>query len=198
VSRLVVGITGASGSIYGIRLLEILRATTALELHLVISAAGKRTLVEETDYGVAEVEALAHHRYDIKDIGATLASGSFRTAGMVIAPCSIKTAGAIAACYSDGLIARAADVTLKEGRPLIPVVRETPLHVGHLRMLTALAEMGAVILPPVPAFYHRPKELDDIVNHTVARVLDRLNLPQTLIGEWQGTTPRRSGGRGDA
>ena len=197
-SRLVVGITGASGSIYGIRLLEILRATTALELHLVISAAGKRTLVEETDYSVAEVEALAHHRYDIKDIGATLASGSFRTAGMVIAPCSIKTAGAIAACYSDGLIARAADVTLKEGRPLILVVRETPLHVGHLRMLTALAEMGAVILPPVPAFYHRPKELDDIVNHTVARVLDRLNLPQTLIGEWQGTAPRRAGGRGDA
>ena len=197
-SRLVVGITGASGSIYGIRLLEILRATTALELHLVISAAGKRTLVEETDYGVAEVEALAHHRYDIKDIGATLASGSFRTAGMVIVPCSIKTAGAIAACYSEGLIARAADVTLKEGRPLILVVRETPLHVGHLRMLTALAEMGAVILPPVPAFYHRPKELDDIVNHTVARVLDRLNLPQTLVGEWQGTTPRRAGGRGDA
>jgi flavin prenyltransferase len=198
VSRLVVGITGASGSIYGIRLLEILRATTALELHLVISAAGKRTLVEETDYGVAEVEALAHHRYDVKDIGATLASGSFRTAGMVIVPCSIKTAGAIAACYSEGLIARAADVTLKEGRPLILVVRETPLHVGHLRMLTALAEMGAVILPPVPAFYHRPKELDDIVNHTVARVLDRLNLPQTLVGEWQGTTPRRAGGRGDA
>jgi 4-hydroxy-3-polyprenylbenzoate decarboxylase len=192
VTRLVVGITGASGSIYGIRLLEILRATSDLELHLVMSAAGKRTLVEETEYGVADVEGLAHHHYDIKDIGATLASGSFRTAGMVIAPCSIKTAGAIAACYSDGLIARAADVTLKEGRPLILLVRETPLHVGHLRVLTSLAEMGAVILPPVPAFYHRPKELDDIVNHTVARVLDRLGLPQTLIGEWQGTTPRRA------
>jgi 4-hydroxy-3-polyprenylbenzoate decarboxylase len=198
VTRLVVGITGASGSIYGIRLLEVLRTTTDVELHVVISAAGKRTLVEETDYTVAEVEALAHHHYDVKDIGATLASGSFRTAGMVIAPCSIKTAGAIAACYSDGLIARAADVTLKEGRPLILMVRETPLHVGHLRVLTALAEMGAVVLPPVPAFYHRPKELDDIVNHTVARVLDRLALPQTLIGEWQGTTPRRRGGRADA
>ena len=197
-SRLAVGITGASGSIYGIRLLEVLRTTTDVELHLVISAAGKRTLVEETDYTVAEVEALAHHHYDVKDIGATLASGSFRTAGMVIAPCSIKTAGAIAACYSDGLIARAADVTLKEGRPLILMVRETPLHVGHLRVLTTLAEMGAVVLPPVPAFYHRPKELDDIVNHTVARVLDRLALPQTLIGEWQGTTPRRRGGRADA
>ena len=189
--RLVVGITGASGSIYGIRLLEILRTTTDIELHLVISAAGKRTLVEETDWSVADVEALAHHRYDVKDIGATLASGSFRTLGMVIAPCSIKTAGAIAACYTDGLIARAADVTLKEGRPLLLLVRETPLHVGHLRMLTSLAETGAVILPPMPAFYNRPKELDDIVNHTVARALDRLQLPQTLIGEWQGTTPGR-------
>lgn len=195
--RLAVGITGASGSIYGIRLLEVLRATTSIELHLVISAAGKRTLVEETDYSVADVEALAHHHYDVKDIGATLASGSFRTGGMVIAPCSIKTAGAIAACYSDTLVARAADVTLKEGRPLILVVRETPLHVGHLRVLTALAEMGAVILPPVPAFYNRPKNLDDIVHHTVARVLDRLQLPQTLVGEWRGTAPRppsRAGG----
>jgi flavin prenyltransferase len=193
VTRLAVGITGASGSIYGIRLLEILRTTTDIELHVVISAAGKRTLVEETDYSVADVEALAHHRYDIKDIGATLASGSFRTLGMVVAPCSIKTAGAIAACYADGLIARAADVTLKEGRPLLLLVRETPLHLGHLRVLTALAEMGAVILPPMPAFYNRPKELDDIVNHTIARVLDRLQLPQTLVGEWQGTTPRRAG-----
>ena len=197
-TRLVVGITGASGSIYGIRLLEVLRGSADVQTHLVISAAGKRTLIEETSYSVADVEALAHHHYDVKDIGATLASGSFRTAGMVIAPCSIKTAGAIAACYSDGLIARAADVTLKEGRPLILMVRETPLHVGHLRVLTTLAEMGAVVLPPVPAFYHRPKELDDIVNHTVARVLDRLALPQTLIGEWQGTTPRRRGGRADA
>jgi 4-hydroxy-3-polyprenylbenzoate decarboxylase len=193
VRRLVVGITGASGSIYGVRLLEVLRATTDIELHLVISAAGKRTLVEETDYGVAEVEALAHQRHDVKDIGASLASGSFRTLGMVVAPCSIKTAAAIAACYSEGLIARAADVTLKEGRPLILVVRETPLHVGHLRMLTALAEMGAVVLPPMPAFYNRPKELDDVINHTVARVLDRLQLPQTLVGEWQGTAGRRPG-----
>jgi 4-hydroxy-3-polyprenylbenzoate decarboxylase len=189
--RLVVGITGASGSIYGIRLLEVLRTTTDIELHLVISAAGRRTLVEETDYRVSDVEALAHHRYDVKDIGATLASGSFRTGGMVIAPCSIKTAAAVAACYADTLVARAADVTLKEGRPLILLVRETPLHLGHLRVLTSLAEMGAVVLPPMPAFYNRPKELDDIVNHTVARVLDRLQLPQTLVGEWQGTAPRR-------
>jgi 4-hydroxy-3-polyprenylbenzoate decarboxylase len=190
VSRLVVGITGASGSIYGVRLLEVLRTTTDIELHLVISVAGKRTLVEETDYSVADVEALAHHRYDVKDVGATLASGSFRTAGMVIAPCSIKTAAAVAACYSDTLLTRAADVTLKEGRPLIMLVRETPLHVGHLRVLTSLAEMGDVVLPPMPAFYNRPKELDDIINHTVARVLDRLQLSQTLVGEWRGTAPR--------
>jgi 4-hydroxy-3-polyprenylbenzoate decarboxylase len=190
VTRLVVGITGASGSIYGIRLLEILRTTTEIELHVVISAAGKRTLVEETDYSVADVEALAHHRYDVKDIGATLASGSFRTSGMVIAPCSIKTAAAVAACYADTLMARAADVTLKEGRPLLMLVRETPLHLGHLRVLTSLAEMGAVVLPPMPAFYNRPKSLDDIINHTVARVLDRLQLPQALVGEWQGTSPR--------
>ncbi len=189
-TRLVVGITGASGSIYGVRLLEVLRSTTDIELHLVVSVAGKRTLMEETDYSVADVEALAHHRYDVKDIGATLASGSFRTAGMVIAPCSIKTAAAIAACYADTLMTRAADVTLKEGRPLILLVRETPLHLGHLRVLTALAEMGAVVLPPMPAFYNRPKELDDIINHTVARVLDRLQLPHTLVGEWQGTSPR--------
>jgi len=190
VTRLVVGITGASGSIYGIRLLEVLRTTTDIELHLVVSVAGKRTLMEETDYRVADVEALAHHRYDVKDIGATLASGSFRTAGMVIAPCSIKTAAAIAACYADTLLTRAADVTLKEGRPLILLVRETPLHLGHLRVLTSLAEMGAVVLPPMPAFYNRPKALDDIINHTVARVLDRLQLPQTLVGEWRGTSPR--------
>jgi flavin prenyltransferase len=190
VTRLVVGITGASGSIYGVRLLEVLRTTTDIELHLVVSVAGKRTLMEETDYTVADVEALAHHRYDVKDIGATLASGSFRTMGMVVAPCSIKTAAAIAACYADTLLTRAADVTLKEGRPLILLVRETPLHLGHLRVLTSLAEMGAVVLPPMPAFYNRPKELDDIINHTVARVLDRLQLPQTLVGEWRGTSPR--------
>lgn len=188
--RLVVAITGATGSIYGIRLLETLRRYENLETHLIISRPGKRTIVEETDYSVADVEALAICRYDNSDIGAALASGSFRTGGMVIAPCSIKTAAAVAACHSDTLIARAADVTLKEGRPLIMLVRETPLHVGHLRCLLALGEMGAVVLPPMPAFYNRPKDLDDIVNHTVARVLDRLRLPQTLVAEWRGTHPR--------
>jgi flavin prenyltransferase len=198
VTRLVVGITGATGAIYGIRLLDILRGQSELETHLVLSLPAKRTIVEETTWPVAEVEALATHRYDNRDIGASIASGSFRTAGMIVAPCSIKTAGAIASCHTDTLIARAADVTLKEGRPLILLIRETPLHLGHLRCLSALAEMGAVIMPPVPAFYNRPRDLDDIVNATVARVLDRLNLPQTLVPEWQGTHPRVPTGPRDA
>jgi flavin prenyltransferase len=198
VIRLVVGITGATGSIYGIRLLEVLRRYPEVETHLAISRPGKRTIVEETGWTVADVEALAGHHYDNNDIGASIASGSFHTGGMVIAPCSIKTASAVATCHSENLIARAADVTLKEGRPLIMLVRETPLHVGHLKCLLALAEMGAVVLPPMPAFYNRPRELDDIVNHTVARVLDRLRLPQTLVAEWQGTRPRVASGPLDA
>lgn len=192
--RLVVAITGATGVIYGIRLLEVLRGYPEVETHLVISRPGKRTIVEETDWSVADVEALASCRYDNHDIGAAIASGTFRTAGMVVAPCSIKTAAAVAACHSDNLIARAADVTLKEGRPLILLVRETPLHAGHLRMMLALAEMGAVVLPPMPAFYHRPRDLDDVVNHTVARVLDRLGLPQTLVREWHPATSRAGSG----
>lgn len=188
--RIVVGITGATGSIYGVRLLELLRGIPEVEIHLVISTPGKRTIVEETDYAVHDVEALAHRVYENKDIGAALASGSFRTAGMIIAPCSIKTASAVAYCRSDTLIARAADVTLKEGRPLILLVRETPLHAGHLRCLLALVEMGAVLLPPMPAFYHRPKQIEDLIVHTLARALDRLGLPHRLVEEWQGTRPR--------
>jgi len=189
--RLVVGISGSSGAIYGIRLLEVLRRVSDLEAHLIISAAGKRTILEETDYAIKDVEALAARVYDNRDIGAALASGSFRTGGMVIAPCSIRTVSALANCYAETLMHRAGDVTLKEGRPLVVVVRETPLHAGHLRQLLALAELGAVILPPVPAFYHRPKTLDDIVNHTVARVLDRLGIPHELGTEWTGTHPPR-------
>jgi flavin prenyltransferase len=187
--RIVVGLSGASGAIYGIRFLELLRDLPEVESHLIVSDAGKRTIVEETDYPLRDVEALATRRYDNRNIGAAPASGSFRTDAMVIAPCSIKTAAAVAHCLADTLIARAADVTLKEGRPLILLVRETPLHLGHLRVLTALAEMGAVILPPMPAFYHRPKQLDEIVDHTLARVLDRLGLPHTLVPEWPGTKP---------
>jgi 4-hydroxy-3-polyprenylbenzoate decarboxylase len=187
----VVGMSGASGAIYGVRFLELLRGLSDVESHLVVSDAARRTIVEETDFTPRDVEALAAQRYSNKDIGAALASGSFKTAGMVVVPCSIKTAAAIAHCLADTLIARAADVTLKEGRPLILVVRESPLHLGHLRVLTALAEMGAVILPPMPAFYNRPKQIDDLVTHTLARVLDRLGLPHTLVPEWQGGAPRR-------
>jgi len=188
--RLVIGLSGASGVIYGIRLLELLREAAGVESHLIVSDAAKRTIIEETDFSVAHVEGLASRRYSNKDIGAAVASGSFKTDGMVIAPCSIKTAAAVANCAADTLMARAADVTLKEGRPLILLVRETPLHLGHLRVLTALAEMGAVLLPPMPAFYHRPKQIDDLVNHTLARVFDRLGIPQTLVSQWQGMSPR--------
>jgi 4-hydroxy-3-polyprenylbenzoate decarboxylase len=188
--RIAVGITGATGAIYGIRLLELLRGFPEVQTHLVISGPGKRTIVEETEYAVGEVEALASRHYDNKDIGAALASGSFRTEGMVIAPCSVKTASAVAYCHTDTLIARAADVTLKEGRPLVLLVRETPLHAGHLRCFLALAEMGAVLLPPMPAFYNRPKQIDDLIVHTLARVLDRLGLPHRLTEEWKGTQPR--------
>jgi len=190
--RLVVGISGSTGVVYGIRLLQVLREVSQAETHLIITTPGKRTIVEETDYTVQEVEALATHVYDNRDIGAAVASGSFRTDGMVIVPCSIRTASALAGSTGEGLLCRAGDVTLKEGRPLVVAVREAPLHLGHLRQLTALAELGAVIFPPVPAFYHRPKTLDDIVNHTVGRILDRVGVPQTLVQEWTGSQPQRS------
>lgn len=184
--RLVVGISGATGAVYAIRLLQVLRDVPQVERHLIVTSPGKRTIVEETDYSVKEVEALATHVYDNRDIGAAPAGGSFQSAGMVIVPCSVKTASALAVSAGEGLLCRAADVTLKEGRPLLVVVREAPLHLGHLRQLTALAELGAVIFPPVPAFYDRPKTIDDIVNHTVGRILDRLGIPQNLVPEWSG------------
>jgi 4-hydroxy-3-polyprenylbenzoate decarboxylase len=182
-NRLVVALTGATGIVYGVRLLEALRTASGVETHLIVSGPAKRTLVEETDVTLRDLERLAHVVHDVRDIGASIASGSFRTAGMVVAPCSIRTAAAIATGLTGNLITRAADVTLKEGRPLLLLVRETPLHVGHLRTLVALAELGAVVLPPLPAFYQRPKSIDDLVNHTVARVLDRLGLPHGLDTE---------------
>ena len=191
--RIVVGISGATGAIYGIRLLQLLRDVPGVETHLIISNPAKRTIVQETEMTVREVEELASVAYDNKDIGASLASGSFRTAGMVIAPCSIKTAAGLAYGFADTLLIRAGDVTLKEGRPLVLLVRETPLHLGHLRMLAHLAETGAVILPPMPAFYNRPKTLDDIINHTLGRVLDRLGIEQRLVQEWEGTRTPRGG-----
>jgi 4-hydroxy-3-polyprenylbenzoate decarboxylase len=196
VKRIVVGLTGSTGAIYGIRLLEALRPLDGVETHLVVSAPGKRTIVEETNRSVREVLELADVTYENRDIGAAIASGSFRTQAMVIAPCSMKSAAALAHGYGSTLISRAGDVTLKEGRPLIVLVRETPLHVGHLKTLLALAEIGAVVMPPMPAFYQRPRTIDDIVDQTVARVLDRLGLPQELVPEWTGTSP--GGRRGDA
>lgn len=186
-TRLVVGISGSTGSIYVIRLLQAVGRVPHIETHLIVSAPAKRTIVEETEFSVKDVEGLAARVYDNRDIGAAPASGSFRTLGMVIMPCSIKTASALATSTGETLLCRAGDVTLKEGRPLIVGVRETPLHAGHLRQLTTLAELGAIIFPPLPAFYDRPKTLDDIVNHTVGRILDRLGIPQDLVREWAGT-----------
>jgi len=189
--RLVVGVAGATGAIYGIRLLEVLRGVPDVETHLVVSREARRVITEETDYPVEHVEALATAVYDDRDIGAALASGSFRTAGMVVAPCDVGTLSALAYSLAGTLIARAGDVTLKEGRPLVLVVRETPLHLGHLRAMLALGEMGGVILPPLPAFYPRPRTVDDIVNHTVGRVLDRFGIPHELVKEWTGTARSR-------
>lgn len=190
--RFVVGISGSTGAIYGVRLLQVLREQPDVEVHLVISAPGKKTLVAETDFSVKDVEALAHVVHDNKDIGSALASGSFKTAGMAVAPCSIKTLSALANSYGDTLIARAGDVALKEKRPLVVVARETPLHAGHLRQMMTLAELGAVILPPMPAFYLRPRTIEEIVDHTVGRILDHLGVAQQLVPEWIGTPFPRS------
>src|SRR5678816_472702 len=182
--RLIVGMSGASGVIYGIRLLQFLAEHSSIETHLVLSKPAERTIVEETDYRVQDVKALASIVHGISDIGASIASGSFRTRGMVIVPCSIHTASSVAYCQSDNLLTRAADVVLKERRKLVLVVRETPLHVGHLRLLTQAAEAGALILPPIPAFYSRPVVLDDVINHTVGRVLDHFGIEHAMVKRW--------------
>ncbi|MCD6036019.1 MAG: 3-octaprenyl-4-hydroxybenzoate carboxy-lyase [Rickettsiales bacterium] len=184
--KIVIGISGASGSIYGIRLLEALRQDVSIETHLVISKSGQRTIIEETSWSIAEVEALADVVYPVADIGAAIASGSFKTLGMVITPCSVRTMSAIATGVTDNLLTRAADVMLKERRPLILMVRETPFHLGHLRNLTQLAEMGAIIAPPLPAFYPRPETVDDIVNHSIGRILDILGIENSLVTRWVG------------
>lgn len=171
--------------ILGIRLLEMLQPL-AIETNLVISPAGRATITQETDWKVSDVLALADTAYNYQDIGAAIASGSFRTLGMVIIPCSIKTLSAVANSYADDLISRAADVTLKEGRPLLLVVRETPLHRGHIRLMSMAAEAGAVIFPPVPAFYAHPQSMDDIINNTVGRVLARLGIENDAFQEWKG------------
>lgn len=191
--KLIVGLTGASGAIYGIRLLEILKSVPSVETHLVISQAARRTISLETDYLLKDIHALADVIYDDRDIGASISSGSFRVNGMVILPCSIKSLSGIVHSYTDTLVTRAADVVLKEGRKLVLCVRETPLHLGHLRLMTQAAELGAVIMPPVPAFYFQPKTIDDIVNQTVNRVLDQfeIDLPDDLFQRWEGDKPTR-------
>jgi 4-hydroxy-3-polyprenylbenzoate decarboxylase len=183
--RLIVGITGASGSIYGIRLIEKLRRNADVEIHLLMTRSGERTIFLETGRKPADIRALAHCAYPIDDIGARLASGSFVTTGMVIAPCSINTMSAVAAGISSNLLLRAADVVLKERRRLVLVVRETPLHIGHLRSMVALSEMGAIVAPPAPAFYNRPETIMDLVDHSVDRVLDLVGLPAGDARRWE-------------
>ncbi|CUH96541.1 3-octaprenyl-4-hydroxybenzoate carboxy-lyase [Propionispora sp. 2/2-37] len=184
--KLVVGISGATGVIYGVRLLQALQAVSDIETHLVISEPAVKTLAAEMRWSLSQVLALADYHYQNEDIGARIASGSFRTAGMVVIPCSIKTLSAIAHSYDHNLMTRAADVTLKEGRKLVLVTRETPLHLGHLRLMTAAAEMGAVLLPPMPAFYHQPQSVQDIVDQTVGKVLDQFGIDNQLYRRWNG------------
>ncbi|KQN55082.1 MULTISPECIES: UbiX family flavin prenyltransferase [unclassified Erwinia] len=186
--RIIIGLSGASGVIYGIRTLQILQQVSDVETHLIVSNAARQTLALESDVSLREVQALADVVHDVRDIAASISSGSFKTDGMAILPCSIKTLSGIVNSYSDGLLTRAADVVLKERRPLVLCVRETPLHLGHLRLMTAAAELGAIIMPPVPAFYHRPASVMDIVDQTVNRVLDQFNieLDQELFTRWQG------------
>ncbi|KRB92760.1 UbiX family flavin prenyltransferase [Noviherbaspirillum sp. Root189] len=184
--RLIVAITGATGAIYGVRLLQVLRETPGMQVHLLISEAGVLNLHQELDMGRKEVEALAHVVHNVRDVGASIASGSFQSDGMIVAPCSMKTLASVAHGLSDNLITRAADVVLKERRRLVLMVRETPFNLAHLRNMTAVTEMGGVIFPPLPGFYHRPQSIAEMVDHTVGRVLDLFNVPHALTPRWSG------------
>ena len=184
--RIVVAISGASGAVYGVRLLQVLRALDGLQAHLVVSEAGWLNLRQELDLERAAVEALADVTHPVRDVGAAIASGSFRASAMVVAPCSMRTLAAIALGLSDNLITRAADVMIKERRRLVLMVRETPLNLAHLRNMTQVTEMGAIVFPPVPAFYQRPQTLAEMVDHTVSRVVDLLGLPQADAARWTG------------
>jgi 4-hydroxy-3-polyprenylbenzoate decarboxylase len=190
VKRLIVGMSGASGAIYGIRLLEVLKGVEDIETHLIISSTSGQTILQETAYNLKQVESLADVAYRFREIGAAISSGSFKTMGMVIIPCSMKALSGVANSYSDNLLLRAADVVLKDRRRLVLVTRETPLHLGHLKLMVEVTEMGGIIMPPMPAFYHRPKTLDDIINQTVNRVLDtfEIDLGYDLFERWQGIT----------
>jgi len=185
--RLIVAITGASGAVYGIRALEMLRGVADVETHAILTSSGIRTIVEETDHTPEEVRQLADRVYNPKDIGAAVSSGSFVTSGMLVAPCSMKTLSGIAHSYNDELVVRAADVCLKERRRVVLLLRETPLHAGHIELMAQATRNGAIVMPPVPAFYHRPLTLDDVVNQTVARALDLLDIPLPDIKRWNGT-----------
>jgi 4-hydroxy-3-polyprenylbenzoate decarboxylase len=184
--RLIVAITGATGAIYGVRLLQVLRNISGVESHLLISEAGVLNLHQEMDLKRKDVEALADVVHNVRDVGASIASGSFLSDGMVIAPCSMKTLAAVAHGLSDNLITRAADVVLKERRRLVLMVRETPFNLAHLRNMTAVTEMGGIIFPPLPGFYHRPQSIEEMVDHTLGRVLDMFALPHELTPRWQG------------
>jgi len=190
VARYIVGVTGASGSIYAIRLLQALRKLPDATVHLVMSAQARRTLELETDQRAEQLERLADSVYQPDDVAAPISSGTFKTDGMVVVPCSIKTAAAIAYAHNDNLLVRAADVCLKERRRLVLVVRETPLHLGHLRTLTRLAEIGAIILPPIPSFYTQPKTIEQLVDQTVGKALDALGVEHDLFPRWQGPGSR--------
>ena len=190
--RIVIGITGASGVIYGIRMLDLLRERN-VETHLIITETGRKNIEIETDYTFADVAAMATCIYDQEDIAAVLASGSFLTDGMVVIPCSIKTLSGIANSYTSNLLIRAADVTLKEKRKLVLVVRETPLHKGHLRLMASAADYGAYILPPIPAFYHRPKTIDDIIHQTIGKIFDYLEIEHDLFRRWNGPLAENGG-----
>jgi 4-hydroxy-3-polyprenylbenzoate decarboxylase len=184
--RIIVAISGASGAVYGVRLLQVLRDTPGVESHLVVSSAGWRNVQEEHGLQRADIESLADHVHDIANIGDSIASGSFKCSGMVVAPCSMRTLAAIAHGLSDNLITRAADVVLKERRRLVLMVRESPLSLIHLRNMVSATEAGAIICPPMPAFYLRPQSVDDIVDFSVARALDLLDVPHTLAARWSG------------
>lgn len=183
---LIVGITGASGAVYGIRLLEVLSSVKNVETHLIVSEPAEAIIKYETGRSIEDVKQLASFSYDIRDMGAQISSGSFRTDGMIVAPCTVKTMSAIANSYSENLLIRAGDVTLKERRQLLLLVRETPLHLGHLRNMERLCEMGAIIMPPTPAFYHKPQTIQDIVDHTVGKMLDIFGMEHTLFQRWPG------------
>ena len=183
--RIVVGISGASGVVYGLEMLRVLR-DLGYESHAVISRGARKVFLVETGTALEEVEAAAAHVYEEDDLGAPISSGSFLTGGMVVIPCSIKTLSGVAHSYNDNLLVRAADVSLKERRPLVLVVRETPLHLGHLNLMVTAASNGAVILPPVPAFYHNPQTIDDIIRHTIGKVLDSFRIPHSLYRRWEG------------